>query len=156
MRLRVASIGQRMPPWVDAGWNEYARRMPRELSLELHEIAAQRRGHNADLASIKRNEGKSLLAAVPEGYRIVALDGGGQAWSTEQLSLRLQAWMAQGQHCALLIGGPEGLDEACLSAADERWSLGPLTLPHPLVRVVLAEQLYRAWTLLSNHPYHRG
>lgn len=156
MRLRVASIGQRMPPWVDAGWNEYARRMPRELTLELHEIAAQRRGHNADLVAIKRNEGKALLAAVPDGYRIVALDGGGQPWSTAQLASRLQDWMAQGQHCALLIGGPEGLDEACLAAAGERWSLGPLTLPHPLVRVVLAEQLYRAWTLLSNHPYHRG
>lgn len=156
MRLRVASIGQRMPSWVQAGWDEYTRRMPRELTVELQEIAPRRRGRNADLAAIKREEGQALLAAVPDGYRVIALDGGGMPWSTAQLCLRLQDWMARGEHCAFLIGGPEGLDAACLEAARDRWSLGPLTLPHSLVRVLLAEQLYRAWTMISNHPYHRA
>jgi 23S rRNA (pseudouridine1915-N3)-methyltransferase len=93
---------------------------------------------------------------VPDGFHIVALDGRGQPWTTEQLAERLADWMGQGQHCALLVGGAEGLDPTCLEAAAERWSLGPLTLPHPLVRVLLAEQLYRAWTIISHHPYHRA
>jgi 23S rRNA (pseudouridine1915-N3)-methyltransferase len=156
MRLRVASIGQRMPAWVQAGWTEYARRMPRELTLELQEVAPRKRGRKADLAAIRRDEGQALLAAVPDGYRIIALDGGGQPWSTGHLASRLLDWMGMGTHCAFLVGGPEGLDSACLQAASESWSLGPLTLPHPLVRVVLAEQVYRAWTMNNNHPYHRA
>jgi len=156
VRLRVASIGQRMPRWVQDGWGEYTRRMPRELTVELQELAPARLGRNADTAAVKRAEGQALLAAVPDGFHIVALDGRGQAWSTEQLARRLEHWMGMGQHCAFLVGGAEGLDEACLQASGERWSLGPLTLPHPLVRVVMAEQLYRAWTILSHHPYHRA
>jgi 23S rRNA (pseudouridine1915-N3)-methyltransferase len=97
-----------------------------------------------------------MLKAIPKGCRIVALDVGGKAWSTEQLSDQLGQWMGAGPDIALLVGGPEGLAEACLQQADGRWSLSPLTLPHPLVRVVVAEQLYRAWSLLRNHPYHRA
>lgn len=156
MRLRVVSVGQRMPGWVADAWEEYARRMPRELPLELREIPVRKRGRNADLARLKRDEGEALLAAIPPGDRVIALDGRGRPWSTEQLAERLETWMAGGADCAFLVGGPDGLDAACLERATERWSLGPLTFPHPLVRVILAEQLYRAWSITRNHPYHRG
>ncbi len=144
-----------MPGWVADAWQEYARRLPRELSLELREIPLAKRGRNADIARLRRDEGEALLATVGSGDRVIALDGRGQAWSTEQLAERLEAWMAGGSHCVFFVGGPDGLDSACLDRADERWSLGPLTFPHPLVRVILAEQLYRAWTITRNHPYHR-
>jgi len=156
MRLRVASVGQRMPSWVADGWAEYAKRMPRELPLELIEIPVQKRARNADIKRLKQLEGRDLLAAVTPGYRIVALDGKGASWSTKDLAGRLEFWMGDGRHCGFLVGGPDGLDRACLESADESWSLGSLTLPHPLVRVVLAEQLYRAWTITQNHPYHRA
>lgn len=156
MRLTVASVGQRMPDWVQSGWTEYARRMPPELDLELREIALARRGRNADIERLRRDEGQALLAAMPNGARVVALDGRGKAWSTEQLAGRLEQWMGEGRHCGFMIGGPDGLHDDCLAAADDRWSLGALTLPHPLVRVLLAEQLYRAWTITRNHPYHRA
>jgi len=156
MRLRVASIGQRMPHWVKEGWAEYAKRMPRELALELREIPLRKRGNNADVARLLREEGEALLACAAPGGRVVALDAGGRPWSSMQLAARLEAWMGDGRDCVFLIGGPDGLDSACLDAADECWSLGPLTLPHPLVRVIVAEQLYRAWTVTRNHPYHRA
>lgn len=156
MLLKVASVGRRMPGWVTTGWQEYARRMPRELPLELQEINPGKRGRNVDIARLRKAEGEALLAAVTPDFRIIALDGAGKAWSTAQLARRLAEWMQQGRSCGFLIGGADGLDPACLAAADERWSLGPLTLPHPLVRVVLAEQLYRAWTIISHHPYHRA
>lgn len=97
-----------------------------------------------------------MLACFKRDWHVVALDSGGRAWSTTQLSERLRSWMAQGRDCGILIGGPDGLDVACLDAARESWSLGPLTLPHPLVRVIVAEQLYRVWTITRNHPYHRA
>jgi 23S rRNA (pseudouridine1915-N3)-methyltransferase len=145
-----------MPVWVDDAWKEYARRMPRELPLELREIPVRKRGRNPDLARLKRDEGQALLGSLSPGERVIALDGRGKTWSTEQLASRLEAWMGEGVDCAFLVGGPDGLDAACLERATERWSLGPLTFPHPLVRVILAEQLYRAWTITRNHPYHRA
>ena len=156
MRLRVVSVGQRMPGWVSDAWHDYARRMPRELSLELREIPLQKRGKNADLARLKRDEGRALLAATSSGDHLVALDGRGKPWSTEQLAGHLETWMGQGSDACFLIGGPEGHDPDCLARTHQRWSLGALTLPHPLVRVVLAEQLYRAWTIINGHPYHRA
>ena len=156
MRLLVASVGQRMPRWVEDGWAEYARRMPRELQLDLREIPLAQRGKNPDIERARRQEGEALCAAVPKGARVVALDGRGRTWSTEQLSSKLEDWMGEGRDCVFFIGGPDGLDRNALDVADDRWSLGPLTLPHPLVRVMLAEQLYRAWTITRNHPYHRA
>jgi 23S rRNA (pseudouridine1915-N3)-methyltransferase len=156
MRLKVAGIGQRMPRWVEEGWREYAKRMPRELPLELQELPLAHRGKNPDLARLLRREGEALLAAAPADARIIAMDLSGQAWSTGQLARRLEDWMGDGRDCVFLIGGPDGLDQACLSAAELTWALGPLTLPHPLVRVLLAEQLYRAWTIIAGHPYHRA
>lgn len=144
-----------MPGWVNDAWHEYARRLPPELPLELHEVPIRKRGKNPDINRLRREEGVQLLSAS-SGQHTVALDGRGKAWSTQQLAERLEAWMGGGQDCAFLVGGPDGLDAACLDAAQERWSLGPLTYPHPLVRVILAEQLYRAWTITRNHPYHRA
>ena len=144
-----------MPGWVSAGYEEYAKRMPRECELKLKEIAPGPRGKNADIARAVALEGEKMQAATPPGDRVVALDLGGAEWSTPQLSAALARWLADGRNVSLLVGGPDGLAPPCLARADERWRLSALTLPHPLVRVVLAEQLYRAWSLLHNHPYHR-
>lgn len=145
-----------MPAWVQQGFSEYSRRMPRECGLRLVEIPPGRRGKNADIARAVREEGERMLQAIPKGARVIALEVKGNNWSTEQLSTRLEDWMGSGQDIALLVGGPEGLSEQARAAAMQQWSLSPLTLPHPLVRVILAEQLYRAWSILRNHPYHRG
>ncbi len=156
MKIRLIAVGDRMPGWVTEGYQTYARRLPPECALELVEIPAGRRGRNADLARLTAAEGERMLAAVPRGSHLVALAVEGRAWSTPQLAHRLERWLESGQDLALLVGGPEGLAPACLEAAHEQWSLSPLTLPHPLVRVVVAEALYRAWSVLHNHPYHRA
>lgn len=145
-----------MPSWVEQGYKEYAQRLPAEARLELKEIAPGKRGKNADIKRIIQDEGQRIIASVPKKSHIVVLDVKGKPWSTEQLSERLDAWMQSGQDISLMIGGPEGLSEECLALGHEHWSLSPLTFPHPLVRIIVAEQLYRAWTVLKNHPYHRA
>lgn len=145
-----------MPRWVSEGYEDYARRMPPECRLKLVEIAAKHRGKNADIKRILDQEGEQMLAAVPKGAKVVALDVLGKQFSTEQLAEEMGHWLAGGQDVALLVGGPEGLAPACLQAAHSRWSLSALTLPHPLVRILVAEQLYRAQSILNNHPYHRA
>jgi 23S rRNA (pseudouridine1915-N3)-methyltransferase len=156
MQLLVAAVGQRMPGWVNEAWNEYARRMPPGLGLSLREITLAKRGKNADTKRLTGLESKALLDAMPKRARIVALDVRGQSWSTEKLAVKLEEWMGDGRDVGFMIGGPDGISADIMNKADTRWSLGPLTLPHPLVRVVLAEQLYRAWTITQNHPYHRA
>ena len=155
MRLSIIAVGTKMPAWVEQGVDEYARRMPRELKLEWREIPLARRGKDNNARQLSAREGELQLKAVPSGDRVVALDVQGKRISTEQLAQQLQAWQMSGDNYSLLIGGPDGLSPACLERADTRWSLSDLTLPHPLVRVLLAEQLYRAWTITVNHPYHR-
>lgn len=155
MQLLVAAVGQRMPGWVNEAWHEYARRMPPGLSLSLREISLAKRGKNADTRRLAATESKALLEAMPSRARVIALDVQGLSWSTEKLAANLQDWMGDGRDVGFMIGGPDGINAEILQKADSRWSLGPLTLPHPLVRVVLAEQLYRAWTITQNHPYHR-
>jgi len=145
-----------MPRWVEDGFSDYAKRMPPECRITLVEIPAGRRGKHADLARLRRDEAARQLAAIPRGAHVVALEVDGRAWSTEQLAGQLDGWLRQGRDTALLVGGPEGLDPTARAAAAAAWSLSPLTLPHPLVRVLVAEQLYRAWSILQNHPYHRG
>jgi len=145
-----------MPGWVEEGYREYARRLKGECVLELTEIPARHRGKNPDIARILRDEGRRMLDAVPGGSHLIALDVEGSSWNTEQLSRQLGRWLDDGRDIALLVGGPEGLSAECREAAGQKWSLSPLTLPHPLVRVVVAEALYRAWSLLHNHPYHRA
>jgi 23S rRNA (pseudouridine1915-N3)-methyltransferase len=145
-----------MPRWVEDGYGEYAKRMPPECSLRLLEIAPGRRGKGMDPRRAVASEGAHMLRALPEGVLVIALDVQGKSWSTERLSARLGGWLADGRDLALLVGGPEGLARECLDRAETRWSLSPLTFPHPLVRVILAEQLYRACSLLKRHPYHRA
>jgi 23S rRNA (pseudouridine1915-N3)-methyltransferase len=156
MQLLVAAVGQRMPHWVSEAWTEYARRMPPALSVSLREIPLAKRTKNADTQRLKAAESKALYASIPPGSRVIALDVRGQAWSTKKLAKNLESWMGEGRNAGFMIGGPDGIDADIINKADSRWSLGPLTLPHPLVRVVLVEQLYRAWTINQNHPYHRA
>jgi 23S rRNA (pseudouridine1915-N3)-methyltransferase len=156
MRLRLICVGQKMPDWVTQGYNEYARRMPPELSLELTEIPVAHRGKNPDIGRLMQRESDAILSAVGPRDRAVALEVGGRPWSTEKLAGQLENWQLDGQDVSFLVGGPDGLADACRQRADQQWSLSPLTLPHPLVRIVLAEQLYRAWTITRNHPYHRA
>ena len=144
-----------MPEWVEQGFTEYAKRMPPESKIKLVEISAGKRSKNSDIKRLTQQEGEKMLAAIPKGARVVALDVLGKACSTEQLSQELKNWQASGQDIALLVGGPEGLAQECLAMAQQKISLSNLTLPHPLVRVVLAEQLYRATTILKGHPYHK-
>lgn len=156
MKLLVAAVGQRMPRWVNEAWTEYSRRMPPGLTLSLREIQLAKRGKNADTRRLTNTESKAMFVAMPARARVIALDVNGKAWSTEQLALNLENWMGEGRDVGFMIGGPDGISPDILARADQCWSLGPLTLPHPLVRVVLAEQLYRAWTITQNHPYHRA
>ncbi|GAB4289290.1 MAG: 23S rRNA (pseudouridine(1915)-N(3))-methyltransferase RlmH [Thiohalomonadaceae bacterium] len=155
MRLHLIAVGNRMPGWVEAGYAEYAKRLPADCALLLREIAPGQRSKGADLERVRREEGVKMLAALPKGAYVVALEVGGHAWSTEELAQRLTEWRQQGRDVALLVGGPEGLADACRARADVQWSLSRLTLPHPLVRLVLAEQVYRAWSITQGHPYHR-
>lgn len=164
MRIKLLSVGRRMPGWVDDGFAEYAKRLPQSCQLELVEIEPALRGKPrqrgqpsaAQREALLANEGERMLKATPPSAHVVALDVQGQPWSTEGLSQVMAHWLAGGRDVALLVGGADGLDPRCLNRAEQRWSLSQLTFPHPLVRVILAEQLYRAWTLLQGHPYHRG
>ncbi|HET8942824.1 MAG TPA: 23S rRNA (pseudouridine(1915)-N(3))-methyltransferase RlmH [Rudaea sp.] len=155
MRAYLIAIGERMPNWVQQGYAEYAKRLSHELPLQLVEISTKSRG-NRDLARAMADEAAAMLAAIPKDAHVVALDGRGQPWRSEDVAGQLQRWRMQGKDIAFLIGGADGLAPAILQRANQRWSLGPATLPHPLVRVVVAEQLYRAASQLGNHPYHRG
>lgn len=155
MKLRLLAVGQKMPGWVDAGYAEYAQRMPPEARLELVELPLAQRSKSRPVERAVREEGERMLAAAGND-RLIALDVRGKAWSTEQLAGELEQWLQDGRDVALAVGGPDGLSEDVLARAERRWSLSPLTLPHPLVRIVLAEQLYRAVSILKGHPYHRA
>ncbi|MCB5227171.1 23S rRNA (pseudouridine(1915)-N(3))-methyltransferase RlmH [Alishewanella sp. 16-MA] len=155
MKLILIAVGTKMPSWVQSGFEEYARRFPRDMPFELIEISAGKRGKNADIKRILELEGEKMLAAVPKGSRIVTLEVTGANWSSPQLSGKLQEWQHDGRDVCFLIGGPEGLSPACIDASEAKWSLSALTMPHPMVRVVMAEALYRAWSISTNHPYHR-
>lgn len=153
MKLQLVAVGTKMPDWVQTGFTEYLRRFPKDMPFELIEIPAGKRGKNADIKRILDKEGEQMLAAAG---RIALLPGySGKPWDTPQLANELERWKQDGRDVSLLIGGPEGLSPACKAAAEQSWSLSALTLPHPLVRVLVAESLYRAWSITTNHPYHR-
>ena len=155
MKIKLLAVGTKMPAWVTQGYDEYARRMPSEMQLQLQELGLGFRGKGADLKRAIAKEGEQMLAAIPDQDDVIALDVVGKPWSTPDLAKQCGQWRMNGRNVTLLVGGPDGLAPACLARADQRWSLSPLTLPHPLVRVLLAEQVYRAWSLLNNHPYHK-
>lgn len=156
MRIRLICVGTKMPAWVTTGFQEYAKRLPADCRLELVEIPPGHRGKGADVQRAIEKESRQILAALGKNERVVALDVEGRQWSTEQLAGTIGEWQMCGQNVALLVGGPDGLSAECLARAQQRWSLSNLTYPHPLVRVILSEQIYRAWSLLNNHPYHRA
>lgn len=145
-----------MPSWVNQAYQEYAQRMPKFCQLELREIAALKRGKNTDTARILRDEASSIAAAIPSNFHSIALDRKGKSISTEQLAQHMQSWIDESQNVAIVIGGPEGLNLDYLESCKAKWSLSALTFAHPVVRVMLAEQLYRAWSINANLPYHRG
>ena len=144
-----------MPSWVNEGYREYEKRLPNDFQLEMIELPLGHRGKSSDVAKAKKQEGDQMLAAIPKWDRVIALEVLGKNWSTEQLAAQVEDWRMDGRNISLLIGGPDGLDSRCSAIADQKWSLSALTLPHPLVRVMLAEQLYRAWTVIQGHPYHK-
>jgi 23S rRNA (pseudouridine1915-N3)-methyltransferase len=152
----LIAVGERAPDWVASGFSEYQKRLSHWLPLALVEVTPGLRGKGRDAARATSDEGARVMAALPKQAHVVCLDGRGKALSSEQLAQRMEAWRQSGRDLAFLIGGPEGHAPDVFAAAHETWSLGPLTLPHMLVRLVLAEQLYRACSLLANHPYHRA
>jgi 23S rRNA (pseudouridine1915-N3)-methyltransferase len=155
VKLLVAAVGHRMPAWVDEGFAEYAKRMPRESPLELLAVKAEPRNSGKPVPALMAAEAERLRAALPGQCRRVALDEHGEDISTDKLAKRLSAWAREGDDVAFLIGGPDGLDAGLKAHAHEAIRLSSLTLPHGLVRVILAEALYRATSLLRGHPYHR-
>jgi len=155
MRIRIIAVGTKMPDWVEQGYAEYAKRMPRDCVVEMVELPLAQRSKNSDIAKAMEKEGEAMQAVIGKGEQVIALDVKGKSWSTEQLAENLASWKMSGSNYCLLIGGPDGLAPECLAMASVKWSLSPLTLPHPLVRILVIEQLYRACTILQNHPYHK-
>ncbi len=155
MKVRIIAVGTKMPAWVEQGYAEYAKRMPRDCVVELVELPLAQRGKNTDIARAMEKEGEEMLAAIGKGEQVIALDVKGKSWSTEQLAEQMANWRMSGSNYCLLIGGPDGLAPQCLAKAQIHWSLSALTLPHPLVRILVIEQLYRACSILQNHPYHK-
>ena len=155
MRVTILSVGNRMPAWIQDGYQEYTRRMPPEIRVELVELKPEDRGAGRSVDKAKVAEGERVLAALPGGGTLLALDERGKAISTQGLSVLLAGWMRDGSHPVFAIGGADGHADAVRERADKLVSLSALTLPHGMVRVLLAEQLYRAWSILARHPYHR-
>lgn len=155
MIINLIAVGTRCSQWAETGFQDYQKRLPTECKLNLITIPLSKRNKNSEISKHIAEEEKKILAAIPKRSRIIALDVQGQMWNTQQLAQSLQRWQLERQDVSLLIGGPDGLGAACTKIAERIWSLSSLTLPHALVRIVVAEQLYRAWSLLNNHPYHR-
>lgn len=155
MKIYLIAVGTKMPSWVTEGFTEYQKRFPKDNSLELIEIPAIHRGKNADIPRILQKEGEAMIAAIPKNAYVVTLDIPGKQHSTEDLAEEMKKWRMLGRDVAILIGGPEGLADECKKLAQQSWSLSKLTMPHPLVRIVAAESLYRAWSITANLPYHR-
>jgi len=156
MRLTLIAAGTRMPAWIDQGYEEYARRLGSDCRLQLVEIPLGKRTRGSPNVQAKEDEGQRMLRRVAAGDRVVAMEVSGKSLDTEGLARCLEDWRQDGRNVAMLIGGPDGLSAACLNKAEFKLSLSALTLPHGMVRVLLAEQIYRAWSLLHNHPYHRS
>lgn len=155
MVIHLITVGSKFTQWAKTGFEDYQKRLPAECRLNLISIPLSKRSKNSVISKHIIEEEKKILVAIPKRSRIIALDVQGQTLNTQQLSKTLQQWQLERKDISLLIGGPDGLGETCIKKAEFIWSLSPLTLPHALVRIVVAEQIYRAWSLLNNHPYHR-
>lgn len=155
MRIRLITVSHRVPKWLDEGYSEYAKRLPRFCRLELVQIEAEKRTTQSNLAKLREIETNKILRAIKPGHYVMALVLDGEQFETEQLAKKISEWSDQSINVDLLVGGPEGLSNQCILRADFKWSLSKLTFPHTLVRVILAEQIYRACTILQNHPYHK-
>jgi 23S rRNA (pseudouridine1915-N3)-methyltransferase len=155
MQIDLITVGQKMPAWITTGFDEYAKRLPPTYRLNLITIPLRKRTKNADINRLQQQESEQILMTITEQTHVIALDERGEPWNTHQLANYLSQWQQRYSKIALLIGGPEGLTNQCRQRAQQQWSLSPLTLPHPLVRIIVAEQLYRAWSILNHHPYHR-
>ena len=156
MHIRLLAAGTKVPDWIVTGFSEYAKRLPREFRLELVQIPLLKRSKSSTVAQIRKREGEKILSLIPKNSHMVALDIEGNRWSTEELASKMSEWIYNAADVSLVIGGPDGLSADCKGRADQMWSLSELTLPHLLVRVIVAEQIYRAWSLMRGHPYHRG
>jgi len=155
MRIHLVCLGTRLPAWVDQAFQSYASRMPPQCALTLKTYPLAKRHKGGVLPRQIEQECGRLLKAIPGNSVVVALDVRGELWGTDELTMHLKTWLQSGRSVSMMIGGPEGLSKSCLEKADYRWSLSPLTFPHALARVIVAEQLFRAWSILSHHPYHR-
>ena len=156
MHIYLIAVGQKMPAWVYAGCEDYSKRLPRDLQLKIIEVPLIKRGKNPDIQRINRDESRKIMDAIPKGCAMVALDVNGKRLSTDKLATLLNQWMQAGTDIAIVIGGPDGLSDELLQRSEQRLSLSDLTFPHPLVRVIIVEQLYRAWSIIRHHPYHRA
>jgi 23S rRNA (pseudouridine1915-N3)-methyltransferase len=156
VKLHLVTVGKRMPAWITSGFNEFNMRLPAELRLNLIEITPAIRGKSGSIKKAMKEENKSISAVIPKGSLIVALDEKGKQFNSIRFSARIGAWLQHGRDVSFIVGGADGLDDDFKKTADEIWSLSSMTLPHALARVVLVEQVYRAWTIMNNHPYHRG
>ena len=156
MHIDLIAVGQKMPAWVNQACDDYSKRLPREIRLKITEVPLIKRGKNPDLKRISRDESRKIMAAVPPGSTLVALDVKGKRISTEKLAATLDQWMQFGSDIAIVIGGPDGLSHELLGQAEVTLSLSDMTFPHPLARVIVVEQLYRAWSIINHHPYHRA
>lgn len=155
LKISVVALGNKMPDWVVCGTNEYAKRFKDGIQLKLIEIPLTRRSKSSDLTRIMEKEASLIKDAIPNGAFIIALDLTGKSFSSEELAFKISNLQQTNSHFCFLIGGPEGFAQETLALSDERWSLSKLTLPHPLVRIMLLETLYRAWSIINNHPYHK-
>lgn len=155
LKVKICAIGNKMPAWVNQGCQVYLDRMPRELQVSVNAVALVKRHKNAGAAQLKLREGKRLLEKLGPQDVVIAMEEKGDPWSTLELANKLNNWRHSGRDVALLVGGPDGLADSCRQRANAQWSLSSLTLPHALVRIIIAEQLYRAWSVLQGHPYHR-
>jgi len=155
MQIDLIAVGKRMPTWIDEGFKEYAKRLPKNINFNLIEINPTIRGKNNSAENYKQKEEGNINAALAEKSVIIALDEHGKTISSQKLATQLQTWNDENQHISLIIGGADGLSDAIKKKASQLWSLSDMTLPHGLVRVMIAEQIYRAWSITQNHPYHR-
>ncbi len=155
MKLKLIAVGKRMPTWVTMAFDEYRKRLPREINFELIEIDCPKRQKQQHIAQLIAKESKVMLSHIGKQDTVIALDEHGTNWNTKELAKQLHNWLQSGSDICLLVGGPDGLADSCKQRATQQWALSALTLPHPIIRPIIAEQIYRAWTILHNHPYHR-